>query len=183
MPNVHLEGEEMARSLKCGFMETSAKSEVNVDNAFYEVVRRIRRPNDFNSARFEEEIVGRDEHHQMTWKYEIRNHRASLKQFPNMDQYAHEGEIEAHGDIIRNGSSAKTLSNTGKGRSLRSLGDRGGHQEYQEEASAHDSGEPGIKSPSATLLTSTVPSIVPKVVYPYKAPDFGNHEIRLIKLS
>jgi len=39
------EGQEMARRFNCKFIETSAKSRVNVDNAFYELVREIRRYN------------------------------------------------------------------------------------------------------------------------------------------
>jgi GTPase KRas protein len=35
----------MARSFNCKFIETSAKSRINVDNAFYEIVREIRRYN------------------------------------------------------------------------------------------------------------------------------------------
>lgn len=35
----------MARSFGCKFIETSAKSRINVDNAFYEIVREIRRYN------------------------------------------------------------------------------------------------------------------------------------------
>ncbi|MCJ1316132.1 Ras GTPase [Xylographa vitiligo] len=39
------EGEAMARGFGCKFIETSAKSRINVDNAFYEIVREIRRYN------------------------------------------------------------------------------------------------------------------------------------------
>jgi GTPase KRas len=39
------EGEEMARSFGCRFIETSAKSRINVDMAFYDLVREIRRYN------------------------------------------------------------------------------------------------------------------------------------------
>jgi GTPase KRas protein len=39
------EGEEMARSFGCRFIETSAKSRINVDIAFYDLVREIRRYN------------------------------------------------------------------------------------------------------------------------------------------
>lgn len=35
----------MARQFGCAFIETSAKSRVNVENAFYELVREIRRYN------------------------------------------------------------------------------------------------------------------------------------------
>ena len=35
----------MARGFGCKFIETSAKSRINVDNAFYEIVREIRRYN------------------------------------------------------------------------------------------------------------------------------------------
>lgn len=40
-----IEGEALARSFGCKFIETSAKSRINVDNAFYEIVREIRRYN------------------------------------------------------------------------------------------------------------------------------------------
>ena len=40
-----VEGESLARSFGCRFIETSAKSRINVDNAFYELVREIRRYN------------------------------------------------------------------------------------------------------------------------------------------
>ena len=40
-----LEGEALARSFGCNFIETSAKSRINVDNAFYDIVREIRRYN------------------------------------------------------------------------------------------------------------------------------------------
>ncbi|TAQ91595.1 hypothetical protein B7494_g108 [Chlorociboria aeruginascens] len=39
------EGEALARSFGCKFIETSAKSRINVDNAFYDIVREIRRYN------------------------------------------------------------------------------------------------------------------------------------------
>jgi len=39
------EGESLARSFGCKFIETSAKSRINVDNAFYDIVREIRRYN------------------------------------------------------------------------------------------------------------------------------------------
>lgn len=35
----------MARRFGCKFIETSAKSRINVDTAFYEIVREIRRYN------------------------------------------------------------------------------------------------------------------------------------------
>lgn len=35
----------MARQFGCKFIETSAKSRINVDNAFYDLVREIRRYN------------------------------------------------------------------------------------------------------------------------------------------
>lgn len=40
-----LEGEALARSFNCKFIETSAKSRINVDKAFYDIVREIRRYN------------------------------------------------------------------------------------------------------------------------------------------
>jgi GTPase KRas protein len=39
------EGEAVAREFGCKFIETSAKSRLNVDNAFYDIVREIRRYN------------------------------------------------------------------------------------------------------------------------------------------
>ena len=39
------EGENLARQFSCAFIETSAKSRINVDNAFYNIVREIRRYN------------------------------------------------------------------------------------------------------------------------------------------
>jgi GTPase KRas protein len=42
---VSTEGEALARSFGCKFIETSAKSRINVDNAFYDIVREIRRYN------------------------------------------------------------------------------------------------------------------------------------------
>lgn len=41
----NIEGEALARSFGCKFIETSAKSRINVDNAFYDIVREIRRYN------------------------------------------------------------------------------------------------------------------------------------------
>ncbi|KAJ9613598.1 RAS1 protein [Cladophialophora chaetospira] len=39
------EGAQLARQFGCKFIETSAKSRINVDNAFYDLVREIRRYN------------------------------------------------------------------------------------------------------------------------------------------
>jgi len=39
------EGRELAHSFGCKFIETSAKSRINVDNAFYDIVREIRKYN------------------------------------------------------------------------------------------------------------------------------------------
>lgn len=39
------EGEALARQFGCKFIETSAKSRINVENAFYDLVREIRRFN------------------------------------------------------------------------------------------------------------------------------------------
>lgn len=39
------EGEDLARQFGCAFIETSAKSRINVDNAFHNIVREIRRYN------------------------------------------------------------------------------------------------------------------------------------------
>lgn len=44
------EGENLARQFGCAFIETSAKSRINVDNAFYNIVREIRRYNKEMSA-------------------------------------------------------------------------------------------------------------------------------------
>lgn len=41
----HTEGQNLARQFGCKFIETSAKSRINVDNAFYDIVREIRRYN------------------------------------------------------------------------------------------------------------------------------------------
>ena len=40
-----IEGEDLARQFGCGFIEASAKSRINVDNSFYDIVREIRRYN------------------------------------------------------------------------------------------------------------------------------------------
>jgi GTPase KRas protein len=37
------EGVQMARNFNCKYIETSAKSRINVDNAFFDLVREIRR--------------------------------------------------------------------------------------------------------------------------------------------
>ncbi|KAM0803197.1 ras protein [Usnea florida] len=39
------EGEQLAHQFRCAFIETSAKSRINVDNAFFNIVREIRRFN------------------------------------------------------------------------------------------------------------------------------------------
>ncbi|KAL9128503.1 MAG: hypothetical protein Q9217_002829 [Psora testacea] len=39
------EGEDLARQFGCAFIETSAKSRINVDKSFYDIVREIRRYN------------------------------------------------------------------------------------------------------------------------------------------
>lgn len=41
----YTDGEELARRFGCSYIETSAKSRINVDNAFYNIVREIRRYN------------------------------------------------------------------------------------------------------------------------------------------
>ena len=41
----YTEGEDLARQFNCAFIETSAKSRINVDNAFHNIVREIRRYN------------------------------------------------------------------------------------------------------------------------------------------
>lgn len=43
--NLSKEGEDLARQFNCAFIETSAKSRINVDTAFYNIVREIRRYN------------------------------------------------------------------------------------------------------------------------------------------
>lgn len=43
--SLRTEGINLARSFGCKFIETSAKSRINVDNAFYDIVREIRRYN------------------------------------------------------------------------------------------------------------------------------------------
>jgi len=42
---MHTEGRDLAKHLGCIFMETSAKQPINVDEAFYSVVREIRKYN------------------------------------------------------------------------------------------------------------------------------------------
>lgn len=44
-PCALLEGKNLARQFGCKFIETSAKSRINVDNAFYDIVREIRKYN------------------------------------------------------------------------------------------------------------------------------------------
>ncbi|KAK7203268.1 ras protein [Myxozyma melibiosi] len=39
------EGKQLAKQFQCGFIETSAKQRINVDEAFYNLVREIRRYN------------------------------------------------------------------------------------------------------------------------------------------
>ena len=39
------EGEALAQSMSCKFIETSAKTRKNVENAFFDIVREIRRYN------------------------------------------------------------------------------------------------------------------------------------------
>lgn len=39
------EGEALAKAMSCKFIETSAKTRTNVDNAFFDIVREIRRYN------------------------------------------------------------------------------------------------------------------------------------------
>ena len=41
----YIEGEDLARQFNCAFIETSAKSRINVDNSFHNIVREIRRYN------------------------------------------------------------------------------------------------------------------------------------------
>jgi GTPase KRas protein len=45
MSNSSVEGQNLAKNFGCKFIETSAKSRINVDNAFYDIVREIRRYN------------------------------------------------------------------------------------------------------------------------------------------
>jgi GTPase KRas protein len=39
------EGRDLAKHFNCKFIETSAKNRINVDEAFWELVREIRRHN------------------------------------------------------------------------------------------------------------------------------------------
>lgn len=41
----YTEGRQLARQFGCKFIETSAKSRINVENAFYDIVREIRKYN------------------------------------------------------------------------------------------------------------------------------------------
>jgi GTPase KRas len=50
---VSIEGEYLAKHFGCKFIETSAKSRINVDNAFYDIVREIRRYNKQMSGNFD----------------------------------------------------------------------------------------------------------------------------------
>lgn len=43
----------MAKQFGCKFIETSAKSRINVDNAFYDLVREIRRYNKSVTGHFD----------------------------------------------------------------------------------------------------------------------------------
>jgi GTPase KRas len=45
------EGKEMARGYGAPFMETSAKNRVNVEEAFYQLVREIRKINSTQSSK------------------------------------------------------------------------------------------------------------------------------------
>ena len=44
-PDFSTEGRSLARSFGCKFIETSAKQRINVDMAFYDIVREIRKYN------------------------------------------------------------------------------------------------------------------------------------------
>jgi GTPase KRas protein len=48
--NLATEGQNLAHNFGCKFIETSAKSRINVDNAFYDIVREIRKYNKEMSA-------------------------------------------------------------------------------------------------------------------------------------
>jgi GTPase KRas len=54
------EGRDLAKHLNCGFMETSAKQPINVDEAFFDLVREIRRYNKVCLCRAREVILYRD---------------------------------------------------------------------------------------------------------------------------
>lgn len=41
----NIEGEALAKTFGCKFLETSAKSRINVDRSFFDIVRDIRRYN------------------------------------------------------------------------------------------------------------------------------------------
>jgi GTPase KRas protein len=49
----YTEGAALARSFGCAFIETSAKSRINVDKAFFDIVREIRRYNKSMSGNYE----------------------------------------------------------------------------------------------------------------------------------
>jgi GTPase KRas protein len=48
----------LARQFGCTFIETSAKSRINVDRAFYDIVREIRRYNKQMSGNFDSGMGG-----------------------------------------------------------------------------------------------------------------------------
>ncbi|KAI0032503.1 ras protein [Vararia minispora EC-137] len=57
------EGRELARRLNCRFIETSAKLRLNVDEAFAELVREIRRHNREESAGYSRPAQGQFDQH------------------------------------------------------------------------------------------------------------------------
>ena len=78
------EGAALARELGCGFMETSAKGDTNVDEAFHYLVRAIRDPPPAEPPTNDEEDpgsrVGGKERGQRDWKKRLsRVFRLALK--------------------------------------------------------------------------------------------------------
>ncbi|KTW30868.1 Ras-like protein [Pneumocystis carinii B80] len=55
----HYEGRELAKSFGCRFIETSAKQRINVEEAFFSLVREIRRYNKEHSGRKASSSIGR----------------------------------------------------------------------------------------------------------------------------
>ena len=55
------EGHDLAKNFGCKFFETSAKTLINVDKVFSELVREIRRYNEVCFIRFHMKIIFSDE--------------------------------------------------------------------------------------------------------------------------
>lgn len=166
------EGQDLAHSLKCEFIETSAKSRINVDNAFYGIVREIRHFKKFSSGRFEQ-IEAQDKQ-QSTRKYEIRNHRASLKRFTPGDQSL--DRKVSRNDNLSISTDRDLLAERS---SLLRGGD--GQSRPLDDFATLDSHIPSFgitKSASKPVA----PFVSHELTYPYKPLDFDIYEIRLIKL-